>query len=240
MYRLSATQIVRPILSPRNHRSRAEVRRSRPRIEVLEARLVLSDSGSNLFLQSNFVSNIQGTAQEFDPNLNDPWGFSFSKTGIFWISDQASNVNGSSVTTLYKVDGTTGVPTVRPFFFGVPNQGGAPPDPNTTGPTGQVNTDAPGITTSSTDFPLNGNEAVFIFANMDGSISAWNGGPHATIVTSVAGASFTGLAIANDQKGASFIYAADQKSGNIVVFNSHWAMTGDLTDPNGQIGRAHV
>ena len=120
-----------------------------------------------------------------------------------------------------------------PFFLGVPNQGGAPPDPNTTGPTGQVNTNAPGITTSPTDFPLNGKEAIFIFANMDGSISAWNGGANATIVTSVAGASFTGLAIANDQTGASFIYAADQNSGNIVVFNSQWAMTGNLTDPNG-------
>jgi hypothetical protein len=94
MYRQSATHIVRPILFPRSHRARAEVRRSRPRLEVLEARLVLSDFGSNLFLQSNLVSNIQGTAQVFDPNLNDPWGFSFSKSGVFWISDQASNVNG--------------------------------------------------------------------------------------------------------------------------------------------------
>jgi hypothetical protein len=68
---------------------------------------------------------------------------------------------------------------------------------------------------------------------MDGSISAWNGGPHATIVTSVPGASFTGLAIANDQTGASFIYAADQNSSNVVVFNSQWAATGSLTDPNG-------
>jgi hypothetical protein len=96
-----------------------------------------------------------------------------------------------------------------------------------------VNTNAPGITTSPTDFPLNGKEAVFIFANMDGSISAWNGGASATIMTSVAGASFTGLAIANDQGGASFLYAADQNSGNIVVFNSQWAMTGTLTDPSG-------
>ena len=188
------------------------------------------------YLQSNLVSDIQGTAQVFDPNLKDPWGLSFS-TGTtgnpFWVSDQASNVNGSSVTTIYKVDGTTGAPSVIPFFPGIPNLGGAPPDLATNGPTGQVNTNAPGITTSSTDFPLNGKEAIFIFANMDGSISAWNGGANATIVTSVAGASFTGLAIANDQTGASFIYAADQNSGNVLVFNSQWEMTGKLTDPNG-------
>jgi uncharacterized protein (TIGR03118 family) len=231
MYHLNLTRITRRPLSSRGKSTRAEVRRARPRIEALEARLVLSSN--TLFLQSNLVSDIQGTAQAFDPNLNDPWGFSFSKTGVFWISDQASNVSGSSVTTLYKVDGTTGAPSVLPFFFGIPNLGGAPPDPNSTGPTGQVNTNAPGITTSPTDFPLNGKEAIFIFANMDGSISAWNGGAQSTIMPSVAGASFTGLAIANDQSGASFIYAADQNSGNIDIFNSQWTSTGSLTDPNG-------
>jgi hypothetical protein len=68
---------------------------------------------------------------------------------------------------------------------------------------------------------------------MDGSISAWNGGPKATIVAHVPGASFTGLAIANDQKGASFLYAADQNSDNVVVFNSKFQAIGNLTDPNG-------
>jgi hypothetical protein len=54
-----------------------KARRAGPRIEALEARFVLSNSGNTLYLQSNLVSNIQGTAQTFDPNLNDPWGFSF-------------------------------------------------------------------------------------------------------------------------------------------------------------------
>jgi uncharacterized protein (TIGR03118 family) len=232
MYGLRATRSVRPILFPRGGRPRAEARRARLRIEDLETRLVLSDSGATLYLQSNLVSNIQGTAQVFDPKLNDPWGISFSKTSPFWISDQASNVSGSSVTTLYKVDGTTGVPSALASFR-IPNLNGAPPDPNNTGPAGQVNTNAPGITTSASDFPLNGKEANFIFANLDGSISAWNGGPQATIIPSVAGASFTGLAIANDQTGAAFIYAADQNSSSILIFNSQWTSTGSLTDPNG-------
>jgi len=206
---------------------------ARPRIEALEARLVLSSSGNDLYLQTNLVSDIQGTAEQFDANLKDPWGVSFSMGSPFWVSDQASNVNGSSVTTLYSVDGNTGAASVIPVSFDVPNQGGAAPNAATNGPTGQVNTKAPGITTSMTDFPLKGKEASFIFANMDGSISAWNGGPSATIMASVAGASFTGLAIANDKTGAAFLYAADQNSDNILVFNSQWAMTGKLTDPNG-------
>jgi uncharacterized protein (TIGR03118 family) len=206
---------------------------ARPRIEALEGRMVLSGSGNTLYLQTNLVSDTQGTAEQFDPNLKDPWGLSFSTKSPIWISDQASSVNGSSVTTLYSVNGSTGAVSVLPFFFAIPNQGGAGPDVATNGPTGQVNTSAPGISTSSTDFPLNGKEAAFIFANMDGSIAAWNGGPKATIMASVAGASFTGLAIANDKTGASFLYASDQNSGNIFMFNSQWKMIGEFTDPKG-------
>jgi len=242
MYGLRMTRIAPRMISPRGRSAGAQVRRTRPRIEALEARLVLSSSGNTLYLQSNLVSDIPGTAEAYDPNLNDPWGLSFSKGtkgSPFWVSDQASNVNGSSVTTLYKVNGTTGAVSVVPFSFGVPNQGGAAPNAATNGPTGQVNTNAPGITTSSTDFQLNGTEADFIFANMDGSISAWNGGAKATIVATVPGASFTGLAIGNlppNQGGAAQIYAADQNSGNIDVFNSNWQtptlpLMGSFTDP---------
>jgi len=80
---------------------------------------------------------------------------------------------------------------------------------------------------------LNGSKAAFIFANMDGSISAWNGGAHATIVVPAAGASYTGLAIGNDKTGAAFIYAADQNTGNIDKYNSSWVKVATLTDPNG-------
>jgi uncharacterized protein (TIGR03118 family) len=227
------TSIARRILSPAGRTARSKQRRTCPRLEDLEARQVLSSSVNTLYLQTNLVSNMQGTAQAFDPNLQDPWGISFSTSSPMWVSDQASNLNGSSVATLYKVDPATGALSVIPVTFGVPNLGGAAPNVATNGPTGQVNTSALGITTISTDFPLNGKKASFIFANLDGSISAWNGGPNATVIPSVAGASFTGLAIANDQTGAAFLYAADQNSGNVFVFNSDWVTTGKLTDPNG-------
>ena len=47
-------------------------------------------------------------------------------------------------------------------------------------------------------------------------------------MASVPGASFTGLAIANTRFGASYLYAADQNSGNVDVFNSQWKMVGKL------------
>ena len=178
-------------------------------------------------------------AQQTDPNLKDPWGLSFSTGSPFWISDQAANLNNvSEATTVYSVSDTQPLTSSGQLLkVGIPNQGGASPNPNNNGPTGQVNTHAPGINTSSTDFELpmpNGKEANFIFANMDGSISAWNGGAgaNAIIVATVPGASFTGLAIGNTSTGAAQLYAADQKSGNIDVFNNQFKMTGTFSDPN--------
>ena len=91
MYGLRMTRIAQRMISPRGRSAGAQVRRTRPRIEALEARLVLSSSGNTLYLQSNLVSDIQGMAQFTDSNLKDPWGISFSTTSPFWISDQASN-----------------------------------------------------------------------------------------------------------------------------------------------------
>src|SRR5262249_46960943 len=76
------------------------------------------------------------------------------------------------------------------------------------GPTGQVNN-------SSTDFVLaNGQPARFIFANLNGTISAWNGGTAATIEATTPGAIYTGLAIAFTSSG-NFLYAADGAQNRI-------------------------
>ncbi len=255
MYGFSMTRIAQRMISPRGRSAGAGVRRTRPRIEALEARLVLSSSGNTLYLQSNLVSDIQGMAEFTDPNLKDPWGISFTSTSPFWISDQASNFqnastgNSSPVSTLYSSSGSP-----EPLIVNIPNQNNAPADSAANGPTGQVTPRAPGINpTNATDFQvvgLNGgpsHQASFIFANMDGSISAWAGGNSgtpianttATIVANVAGASFTGMAIANNPaaavNGASGIqiYAADQNSGKVDVFNTSWAQVGTITDPHG-------
>ena len=54
----------------------------------------------------------------------------------------------------------------------------------------------------------------------------------AAITATVAGASFTGLAIGNTSGGAAQIYAADQNSANVDIFNSLWQQAGTLTDPS--------
>jgi uncharacterized protein (TIGR03118 family) len=175
--------------------------------------------------QTNLVSNSAGMAPVTDPNLINPWGVSFSTTSPIWVSNQ-----GSGTATVYKLTGTSSSATL--LTEGVANVGNAPPS-DANGPTGAVSTAAPGIATGATDFPVNGGEAAFIFDNLDGSISAWRGGmTSSTIVASVSGASFTGLAIGNTSTGAPQIYAADQNSGNVNVFNNQWASIGTLTDPN--------
>jgi uncharacterized protein (TIGR03118 family) len=189
----------------------------------------------DIYVQTNLVSNGTVPNTVDDPNLVGAWGMSYSTGSPMWVSDQAANVSGSGATTVYSVS-TAQIPTAKgPLLtVPVPNQGGAPPNPNmTNGPTGQVSTGALGISTTSSDFQVGGGKAAFRLANLDGSISAWKGGLSAGEITAtVQGASFTGLAIGNPPGGGVAIYAADQNSGNIYMINSQWQVVKTISDPN--------
>jgi uncharacterized protein (TIGR03118 family) len=177
------------------------------------------------YTETNLVSNELGVAPITDTNLIDPWGVAFSATSPLWVSNQ-----GSGTATVYKITATSSSTTQ--LTEGVANIGAAlPSDAN--GPTGQVSVAAPGITTGATDFQVSGGKAAFIFDNLDGSISAWRGGLSSSAITAtVDGASFTGLAIGDTTGGAAQIYAADQNSGNVDIFNNDWDQVGALTDPS--------
>jgi uncharacterized protein (TIGR03118 family) len=179
------------------------------------------------YIETNMVSNEPGVAPVTDPNLIDPWGLSMSTSSPLWVSNQ-----NSSTATVYKITGVSSSATQ--LTEGIQNIGNAAPSA-ANGPTGQVSTGAAGLTTASTDFQVSGSKANFIFDNLDGSISAWHGGmtSSAIVGTPVAGASFTGLAIANNSSTAApQIFAADQNSGNVDIFNSAWTQVGALTDPS--------
>ncbi len=222
--------------------------------------LLLAGPASAQYQQTNIESNGFVPAQIINSNLINPWGVSFSTTSPFWISDQASNFqnvstgNSSSVSTLLTVPAGGGAASIPGLIVNIPNQGNAAPSLPDNGPTGQVSPQALGINTIATDFQVVGpnggtaHEANFIFANQDGSISAWSGANSGTPIgnttatlettTVVPGASFTGLAIANNPSAAiggasgAQLYAADQNSGNIDVFNSAFQKIGSFTDPN--------
>jgi uncharacterized protein (TIGR03118 family) len=157
------------------------------------------------FVQTNLVSNHPGLAPITDPNLNNPWGVSESTTSPFWVSDQ-----GRNLATLYTVTGA-GVSKVS-LEVSIPTTAAGPQ-----GPTGQVFNNQAG------SFLLpGGSPATFIFANLNGTISAWNGGTAAVIQATTPGAVYTGLAIASNASGP-LLYAANSSQNRIDVFNSSFA-----------------
>src|SRR5205807_4852463 len=102
------------------------------------------------------------------------------------------------------------------------------------GPTGQVSNQNP----SPSSFPVgmggNGGSAHFIFANLNGTISAWDTGPTAFIQVTTPGAVYTGLAINGPQTR---LYAANGAgSGSVDVFDSSFAplspAAGAFVDPS--------
>jgi uncharacterized protein (TIGR03118 family) len=146
--------------------------------------------------------------------LQNPWGFSHNATGgPFWISN-----NDTNTATLYTVtDGTK----VRKFninppsgFVGIPTTGTGEQDP-----TGQVSNGNPSA--FGVGHGGNGGSARFIFAEQNGTISAWDTGPKAFTQVTTAGASYTGLAI---NQTDTLLYAANNAgAGSVDVFNRSFA-----------------
>ena len=161
----------------------------------------------------SLVSNqppAQGPAQPPLVLLN-AWGLTQLQLGTrvlpFWVSD-----NASGFSTLYSGTGAqAGLVVTIPV---APSTGSG-----TLGtPTGIVGNNS----TNPTDFtvtkpgsnPPKSGPALFLFATLDGTISGWNPGEDATHAIIAAdrssfGATYTGLTIATDPHGQTFLFAAD-------------------------------
>ena len=179
--------------------------RTVPWLEVLEDRMVPSQNG---YVQTNLVSDVPGLAQITDPALKNPWGTGHGTDGSFSLADE-----GTSVSTQYSVT-AAGVVKV-PLTLTIPKTVLGPQ-----GPTGQVTND-----TSS--FLVNGAPASLIFANLNGTISAWNSsmGTKAKVVATLPpGNLYTGLDIGGNASG-DLLYAANTSQGRIDVFNGSFALT---------------
>ena len=167
------------------------------------------------FVQTNLVSDISGLATITDKELVNPWGVAHSPTSPFWTSNQ-----GTSTATLYAVTDETNVTKIAinpPAGFVIIPTTAGPYGPN--GPTGQVNN------TNTSSFLVghggDGKPAHFIFANLNGTISAWDTGPTAIVqAMGATGTVYTGLAINGAQTR---LYAANTSLGRIDVFDSNFA-----------------
>jgi uncharacterized protein (TIGR03118 family) len=161
------------------------------------------------FIQTNLVSDIPGLAAITEPGLHNPWGISHTATSPIWVSNQ-----GTNTTNLFAVTSGNDVMKVAPLNTDgnivIPTTASGPQ-----GPTGQV------ANTNTASFQLTPGDATtsahFIFANLNGTISAWASGQAATIKVTTPGTSYTGLAINQAQTR---VYAAS--ATGISVFDSNF------------------
>jgi len=173
---------------------------------------------------TNLVSNqVNSHATTIDPLLANPWGLARSAGSPWWISD-----NDAGWSTLYTATGTE-----ESLKVTIPTAGNGPVEakglngPGT--PTGIV------ANGSKTEFEVSGVASSFIFATLDGTISAWPGTNKnlATLVVdrSAESASYTGLAITSNASG-NFLYAADNTNNHIDMFDSNFNYVMSFGDPS--------
>lgn len=186
--------------------------------------LTMSPAAEAQYQLTNLASNQLGQAPNIDPLLANAWGLARGATSPWWISD-----NDTGWSTLY--DATGKQVQLRVL---IPTPGNGPSSPtglNGPGtPTGIV------FNGSSTDFQIQGEPASFIFATLDGTISAWAPGVNKNetsieVDNSASKASYTGLAITSNSKG-NFLYAADNSNNKIDVFDGSFGLVKSFGDPN--------
>jgi uncharacterized protein (TIGR03118 family) len=176
---------------------------------------VTAAAENNTYVVHNLVSDVPGMADHVDANLVNGWGLTSLAGSPWWVAD-----NGTSVSTLYRADGTQVSLVVQ-----VPSA-----------PTGAVSNPGPHFMVSS---GASSGPALFIFATEDGKILGWNPAVpppppslHAQVAVdrSDAGAVYKGLAIAGD-----LLYATDFHNGRVDVFDGSWnhvSLPGAFADPN--------
>ena len=184
--------------------------------------------GATIYYQTNLTSDGFLPAANFDPNLKNPWGISFSPTSPFWVANQAAGV-----ATLYN---GAGVPAGGPLVVTIPAGGGPP-----SGPTGTVFNS--GASTSFQIPTATGSKirSTFLFDTLSGTIQGWNpgstgGSGSAVIAATKAGAVYTGLAIGSFG-GSDYLYAANN-AGSVDVYDANFnnvtgtTFAGKFVDPN--------
>jgi uncharacterized protein (TIGR03118 family) len=194
---------------------------------------LLPSLGFAQYVRTNLVSNQEGVAPNTDSqHLVNAWGLTQLGTSPFWVSD-----NGTGFSTLY-----TGTGQQIPLFVTIP------PAPNSAEGTPGMPTGTVGnISPNPNDFTIiehrKSGQSIFIFATLDGTISGWNptvdgvsatGASHATIAVnrSKVGAVYSGLAIATDTDGQTFLYAADDgQNRRVDMFDGTFTLVKSFNDP---------
>ena len=196
---------------------------------------MLAPTAQAQYHRTDLVSNQAGAAPLQDEHLVNGWGLVSLPATPFWVSD-----NGSGFSTLYTAAGAQ-----AKLFVSIPPAPSVPAGTLGT-PTGVVGNISPNPNDFTITEDNKSGSALFIFAALDGTISAWNPTvdptnltTHVSVATltpadrSSAGAMYTGLAIAvNDSKEA-FLYAADDgPNRRIDMFGSSFNFLKSFSDPD--------
>jgi uncharacterized protein (TIGR03118 family) len=176
--------------------------------------MFLSSAALAQYQLTSLVSNQVGAAQHTDPLMVNAWGLTYGPGGPFWLSDQ-----GSGWSTLY-----TGQGVKKSLQVVVPSETGAGPG----SPTGIA------FNGSMGDFQVQGWQAFFLFATLDGTISGWapQSNPNDALIAvdnSSTGAIYTGLAITSKPSG-NFLYAADVANNKVDVYDGSFNFVKSFTD----------
>jgi uncharacterized protein (TIGR03118 family) len=195
-----------------------------PVVVCLGVLLTMPVAQAQYHLTTLISNQIDQNAPTTDPLLVNPWGFARSATSPWWVSD-----NLSGWATVYTATGTKESLDVL-----IPTAGNGP-----VSPTGNNGIGTPsGIVQngSSTDFQVSGQSASYIFATLDGTISAWVPGVNKNLATLVVDRSaekamYTGLAITSHASG-NFLYAADNTNNHVDMFDGNFNLVMSFSDPS--------
>jgi uncharacterized protein (TIGR03118 family) len=182
--------------------------------------LVLAFFSSTAWAQyhlTNLDSNQFGHAQADDPLIVNAWGLARSGTSPWWLSDQ-----GSGWSTLYN---GAGVKQAR--VVSVPAAAGMPVGQ----PTGIVFNPS-----TSGEFAVQGQQAIFIFDSLDGTISAWARGvsPFSAQLVKDNSAnkdSYTALAVTNHPSGNS-LFVVDNANNVVDIYDGNFSLKGTFAPDN--------
>ncbi len=164
-----------------------------------------------------------GPAPTTDPALINPWDMTATPNGG-WVVANAGGP-GCCAPGTATVYGSTGA--IARSTVSIP-EGSGPPF----GPTGAVNVIGMGFKMPT------GEPALYLFANLDGSISGWDGESKARTVVAGRGpggnlAAYTSLEVATSG-GKTYLYAANNITGAIDVFDTSFnkaTLAGAFVDP---------
>jgi uncharacterized protein (TIGR03118 family) len=176
------------------------------------AQLIVPGWARAQYQVTNLDSNQEKTAATTDPLLVNAWGLAHGPGSPWWVSDE-----NSGWSTLYDKNGTK-----VPLNVLIPTAGGDGPG----SPTGIV------FNGNSSEFKINGGQAAFIFATLDGTISGWAPAVNrdaAIVAVTTAGASYTGLTISTNPS-ANVLLAADNANNKIDIYDDTFKLLKSVTD----------